>query len=501
LTLLKSSLRRSATVVASALIGLGGAAAVAAPASAHDAAITGTTTCNASTGKHDVTWTLTNDWGTDATVQNLQIVPNDAPVDDKKVALADGYTLPQKSNNVDGVVTFTQSLDSDATSITISFDAKWTDYTDTGNSATVDLGGPCSTPPPASECTAADQAAFTHSFEVTSGGSDATITLNPGLDLCQGEPVTLVSYYAPKPEFSVPQYEFDHDSGTITTDTPQVKLHVDVPDCNTQVDLFFGTPDDIIKEITDTSGRYGDKKLGSSTGLGHRSVGKLGAYNGGSKACQTPEVQPVSNCNGTTTLKFSNDKTNAAYAVDFKVTGTDFDKTVTVEAGKGASLDVPASAGDITVSYPGSDDQTIKWTRPADCALPTVVSKNTCDTVTITVTNPKDVETTDVVVTYGDATQKLTVAPGDSETATFKPETATFKPGSAKYATVAFPDLGIQSVKTTLKVLDCSTGGSGGGLPVTGSAASTVAIGAAVLLIAGGVLFFVARRRRVRFTA
>jgi LPXTG-motif cell wall-anchored protein len=494
LNLLKSSLRRSAIIIAGAVLGLGGAAAVAAPASAHDAAITGKTVCNAATGAHDVTWTLTNDWPSDATVQNLKLVPGDAPVDGQKVALADGYSLPKQSDNRDGEAVFTQSFGADVKSASITFDAQWTDYTDHNNSASVDLTDTCA--PPAPTCDKADQARFTHSFSVTNGGSDATVTLNPGIKLCDNEPVTLVSYYAPKPEFSVPQYVFQSQTKTIDSkDSPSIDLHVDVPDCNTQVDLFFG--DDVIKEITDTSGRYGDKKLGSSSGLGARSVGKLGAYNGGTKSCSNPDVQPVSGCNGALTLKFSNSGKSAAYPIDFKVTGTDFDKTVTVDAGKGESLDIPASAGDVTVSYPGHDDQTYKWTRPADCALPTVVVKNTCDTVTVAVTNPKDVVPAEAEITYGDSTKKLTVAPGETQT-------TTFKPGKAKLVSVSFPDLGIDAVKTTLKALDCSTGGSGGGgggLPVTGSAASTVAIGAAVLLIAGGVLFFVARRRRVRFTA
>lgn len=46
-----------------------------------------------------------------------------------------------------------------------------------------------------------------------------------------------------------------------------------------------------------------------------------------------------------------------------------------------------------------------------------------------------------------------------------------------------------------------ATGGSGGGLPVTGAAAGTVAGVAAVLLAAGGVLLLVARRRRVKYIA
>jgi LPXTG-motif cell wall-anchored protein len=114
--------------------------------------------------------------------------------------------------------------------------------------------------------------------------------------------------------------------------------------------------------------------------------------------------------------------------------------------------------------------------------------------VTITVQNPKDVTPTTTEITYEETVKKLTVGPGESGQ-------VTFKPGTAKYATVAFPNLGVQSIKATLKSLDCGGSAAGGGLPVTGAAAGSIAAGAAVLLIAGGVLFFIARRRRVTFTA
>jgi hypothetical protein len=45
------------------------------------------------------------------------------------------------------------------------------------------------------------------------------------------------------------------------------------------------------------------------------------------------------------------------------------------------------------------------------------------------------------------------------------------------------------------------TNGSGGGLPVTGAAAGTIAGCAALLLIVGAVLFAMSRRRKVKFTA
>ena len=48
--------------------------------------------------------------------------------------------------------------------------------------------------------------------------------------------------------------------------------------------------------------RYGDTKLGSETGLGARSAGPPGWYNGGEKGCHPPAVQPLSQCDGTVGL-------------------------------------------------------------------------------------------------------------------------------------------------------------------------------------------------------
>ena len=124
-------------------------------------------------------------------------------------------------------------------------------------------------------CVTADRPPSPH-LGVKEDGSTAKVTLDEGIKLCEGEPVTLVSYFAPKPQFSVPQYKFDSDTGTITNEQRSVELNVDVPKCNTQVDLFFGDKKDIIEEITENGQRYNDKKLGSENGLGGRSKGPAG---------------------------------------------------------------------------------------------------------------------------------------------------------------------------------------------------------------------------------
>ena len=48
---------------------------------------------------------------------------------------------------------------------------------------------------------------------------------------------------------------------------------------------------------------------------------------------------------------------------------------------------------------------------------------------------------------------------------------------------------------------DCDNSGGGGGLPLTGAAAGSIAGGAGAMLAIGAVLFLMARRRKVKFTA
>ncbi len=64
MNLLKSKLRRTTAVVAGALLGLGGVAFFASPASAHHSAVEGTATCDTATGEWLVDWTV-NTYGGD----------------------------------------------------------------------------------------------------------------------------------------------------------------------------------------------------------------------------------------------------------------------------------------------------------------------------------------------------------------------------------------------------------------------------------------------------
>jgi LPXTG-motif cell wall-anchored protein len=501
----KSSLHRTAAVLAGAVIGLAGVVAIAGPASAHTASVKGSTQCV--NGQNVVTWTLNNDWKDDsgAKVENLSLPKGGDAVEitsngSAGPKLQDGFVLLPASRHSSSTVSFTQTVDL-APSATITFDAVWKDYKSTNNTATVQLKQDCT--PPVQKCLTADDlkhshdAVFNHTFTYDEqGGATAIINLND-VKLCDDVqiPVTEVSYYAPKPQFSTPQYLFDTSTGVLTNTERTLKLWVDVPKCYTQVDTFFGGPDKIIPTITDNSQLYGADKLGSPRTKGHLySKGPQAWYNGGSKACVTPASTSVPSCDGTQVINLSN---SGKYEETFTVKYGDQVKTVAVGAGKGESIDVPAGAGTVTVHAEGMDDQTYNWTAPADCALPTATITNTCKDVTVTVTNPKDVTPATATVSYGKETKTLTVAAGASETATFAAGTDTF-------ATIKLSGID-KEIKAALKKLTCTTpvgnNSGGGSLPITGSAGTSIAAGAVILLLAGGVFFFIARRRKVRFTA
>jgi hypothetical protein len=378
-------------------------------------------------------------------------------------------------------------------------------------------------------------ATFVHTFEIKGGKATATVT--PSVNLKDAEEVTLVSYFAPKPNFAVPQYVFQSRTGTLEKKDGVVTLEVEVPDCNTQVDLFFGGQKDVLDPL-DGEKRYGNLKLGEKDGLGKRSTGPAGWFNGGNKNCVQPAVQPVPQCDGTVDLQLSNNGALSKYDVTFQVKGTGFEKAVKVAAGKGETVEVPAGAGTITVSADGMTDFTYTWARPETC-VPSAGGVNDCTNVIVTVTNPEGNTPAKADVTYGSETKSTTVAPGASEQ-------VTFPAGEANTATVTYPEIaGTEPVTVEVTKTDCPTEPSTPAseepstpaseepstpaseepsatpsatvsstpvvttpvsddeptLPVTGAAAGGVAGGAALLLIVGAGLFFMARRRKLNFKA
>ncbi|MEV4120361.1 cell wall anchor protein [Micromonospora sp. NPDC049645] len=501
----KLSLRRPLAILGAALIGLTGVVAVATPASAHHTTITATADCDRLTGERVITWKVENsETNKDATLQTVTTNP-DTPVnvlsDSAKSAPLQGYVIDQGSS-----VTAVQRVPGDTTTANLKVYAEWlvdgVKTADNTKDETITLGADkaCA---PAPKCVEVDKATYSHTFDGPKG--TATVKLDGDLPLCgEGKQwFTLVSYFAPRPQFATPQYVY----GTPDTDwvggtQTEITLNVEIPDCHTQVDLIWGGKDEVIDELVDGGKRYGDKKLGSPGAPGSRSKGPQGWYNGGSKSCTTPASTFASNCDGSVAVSLSNDGKISKYAVEFEVKGENgFSKKVSVPAGKAdTSIVVPAAdAGKIEVLVDGKavENGTYSWQRPEDCPLPAVTTKADCKNFALTATNPEGGLPVKATFSYDGKTETRTVAAGASET-------VTFEAGKDKTAIVALPDLDMELEAIYTPEGNCGGGGAGGeepGLPVTGAATGGIIAGALLLLAAGAALFVVARRRRVRFTA
>ncbi|MEV4709955.1 cell wall anchor protein [Micromonospora sp. NPDC049374] len=501
----KLSLRRPLAVLAAALIGLTGAAAVATPASAHHTTISAIVACDQLSGERVITWTVVNsEKRKTATITGVKANP-----ETDVLLLSDGTThlkdaVIQKGGSVEAV----QRVPGDTTSATLTVDAAWFMKGDpwkkkaprSSDSKTIDLtaDGACT---PAPKCVDASEAKYSHTFDGPKG--TATVKLEGDLPLCGDEKqyFTLVSYFAPRPQFATPQYVYgEPDSDFLGAGQNEIELNVGVPDCHTQVDLIWGGVDEVIDPLVEDGPRYGSKKLGEKAAPGNRSSGPQGWYNGGSKNCTTPASTFSSACDGSVTVSLSNDGSISKYPVEFEVRGENgWSKTVTVAPGKADNETVvPAeNAGKIEVLVDGKviENGTYSWERPEDCPLPTVTTDADCETFGLTASNPEGGMPVKVEFTYGDKTETRTVAPGSSEK-------VTFPAGEEEAALVVLPELGLE-LEVVYAPEGCGGGGGGEepGLPVTGAAAGGIAAGAIALLALGAVLFVMARRRRIHFTA
>ncbi|MEU1757306.1 hypothetical protein ABZ436_32300 [Micromonospora matsumotoense] len=362
---------------------------------------------------------------------------------------------------------------------------------------------------PTPSCVAAADARYTHTFDGPAGRASITLTNGP---LCRGEEqeLALVSYVTPSAKFAVPQYVLDKSIKKFTGVAPgelgvaTLDFAVEVPNCYTQVDFVFGSK--LIDPLTDTSDRYGDRKVGSPSGIGARSTGPRAWFNGGSGTCSAaPEVIVESDCDGNVELTLVNRSGNAA--ATFTITGSGgFTEKVTVPLRKIEKRKLSAGeAQEITVAAAGMKDFTGGWQKPEDCQQPGVGTpdasyESSCDKMVFRISNPEDgTPLTSVFTPNKGEPKKLTVEPGRTGTVSF--------PARKGLTVTVTGDLDSGGPLKWEQPKDCpSTGGGGGGgdqdggLPVTGAAAGAIAAGAATLLVAGAVLFVVARRRRIRFT-
>lgn len=214
-----------------------------------------------------------------------------------------------------------------------------------------------------------------------------------------------------------------------------------------------------------------------------------------------PNVTFESACDGTVTVTLINGE-DAKATAEFMVTAGEFSKEFAVEPGKSEQVVVPAKdAAKISVKV-GDEEFKGGFQAPKDCAPLEVASLSECDSLTISITNPKGSAPVEATLTpNGGEAQTVTVAPGETKEVKFE----------ASEGTVVTLTIGDQSGDIAWENPgDCESpspspapgaGGGGPTLPTTGAATGTAIGIAAVLLAAGAGLFFFFRRRRIRFTA
>jgi LPXTG-motif cell wall-anchored protein len=154
--LLKSPLRRTTAVLVGAFIGMAGAVAIAAPASAHSPVVKGSTTC-VKDGSWTIDWAVGNDYGTDATVAQLKLDPSDATITGpvtKKQPNGKNAKIPANSaGNVGDQIHGSTTVTDKVGAVTLYVWLHWRDYTtpnDKPAKFTVnkpDLCAPSSPPP------------------------------------------------------------------------------------------------------------------------------------------------------------------------------------------------------------------------------------------------------------------------------------------------------------------------------------------------------------------
>jgi len=132
--------RKILAVCTTVALALGLAAVGAGPASAHTARLTGMANCAPATGTAVVTWTLTNDHPSTATVtgSNNPSIPK-------------GSTVAAKTGKVNGSATFTQNIEAPAAGklVSASLTLTWSDKFYGPASGSVTVPSNCTPPPPA----------------------------------------------------------------------------------------------------------------------------------------------------------------------------------------------------------------------------------------------------------------------------------------------------------------------------------------------------------------
>ncbi|HTF06619.1 MAG TPA: LPXTG cell wall anchor domain-containing protein [Asanoa sp.] len=214
--------------------------------------------------------------------------------------------------------------------------------------------------------------------------------------------------------------------------------------------------------------------------------------------CRTskPEVTFTDDCTGQVTVVVSNGtEATEKLPYDVQVDGKSVAKG-TVEIGKSSEpIVVPAGDGEtapaIRVVSGEKEIGKHTWTEPEGGCVPDIAIEQTCDELSISVTNPPNGLEFDLVFTpnTGEA-QTMKVEKGKTAKVTF----------DASEGLVVTPSVGEENLEPIAwkQPADCEATPT---LPKTGANTGAIAGGAGGLLVIGAGLFFIARRRRLRFTA
>jgi LPXTG-motif cell wall-anchored protein len=218
--------------------------------------------------------------------------------------------------------------------------------------------------------------------------------------------------------------------------------------------------------------------------------------------CRTskPAVTFTDDCTGDVTVVVSNGP-EATKKLRYKVYVEGTEKPIAsgvVEIGKSSEpIVVPAGEGDnpplIGVKTNGADEDTFthRWTEPKGGCVPDIAIEQTCDELSISVTNPPNGLEFDLVFTPNTgAAQTMKVEKGKTAKVTF----------DASEGLVVTPSVGEEKLDPIAwtQPAGCEDTPT---LPLTGANTGAIAGGAGGLLVIGAGLFFIARRRRLRFTA
>jgi hypothetical protein len=478
------SVRRTIAALASlvaATLGLAVAAAPALAATVPSAELKAYGVCDVSTGEWVITWKLANKDAKSATIGS--ITPSQA------TALSNidtGAVVPPNST-LSGIQRFAGTI----TTATLDVNATWAfdpAVMSTISQTWTNNGVSCSN---TSQCTNLGPAVLKHTFTASNGSATTSARIwrngyQPFMSLCAAQKLTLVSYYALSAGFALPQYVFDHVTQDFTKTTYELNFRVSMPPCFTQSDFVTGEK---IDPLTDSSGLYGNRKIGSSGAPGNISTGPQAWFNGNGNGtaggvCSNPAATVTPKCDGSGTVHLSNGLNPPFAPVTFTWTlngAAAADSPKAVDPNSSYSFTVISSQFPVEVTSNNGFKTTLNWSWPqTDCAQPTLLVGPDCTSLILQVTNPNS-KSVNATATYNGESQMKSVSQGNTTIFTFPAGTgsATITIDGAPYwgpLTASFTD------SDTCHLADTGT-----------STTTVVAIGTS-LTAAGALLIYIVAR-------